>query len=982
MKTRKAFLAKVLAAAVTITSLLPGGAVTADAADIQKSEEGWKVQKQASDWSDDFDDFLNLGGIQTWHIESTDADANVHNQGLAAASAPAAVYAADIDITAPDTTEDGTPNRIISFDILPKHKEGSTGSTADDMRFGVLLKYVDPVNWVYLGYDPTGWFLEWDVQGESSYRSGVISKTQFALEDDTFHHIEIEYLSSKAIKVTLQKMEQNDDGEWVATSDEPVTTTLNDACIEHIKRYATISAQAPEGSDEELTLPLPIYFGFKAGTYSGTKTNVDIANVETNANIRNEMESLRYAYCGWTAIKAGRNPREILSVASVGGVNYSSIDASESDTAKTVSYTNSVMDDFSEGSVSAVLRPFGEEDSNVTSEFYLNAKAATSQDPLGVQVGYNGTNWGYKIGNDFTAATTQVAGPKAMHDYKVDISFTGDNHFNASIVEVQHAGDEDEVNGGDDYLKGDFSTVVANSEIKIAENVALPDDFPETGTVSITAGAGLNLRLRNVNYSKTTYQSATDFLGNAYTTVMNRNNNDNTFYTAAWENFAAARTAASGKLTAQGVMTEQGARSLLKEMEDAWTALNVDDNKIAPDKAKLNAAKTEIDGYIASKDNYDYDGTALTNQLDTVLSEVTGLIDKTPASLTKSEVTTALANWTAEKAKIAEKKATAEDKAALDTAITEAAGKYNAADADYYDNWSNYADALAAVNELKAAENPSKLAITNAIAALKDAMEKLELKAATSAEKSAFESSLTAIKNDVNGKLQPDAAYNAALKEAEDLLAEAAPKKKSLDEALAKVQAAKNNLKPVDTTPAPPVSQDPAVGAPYTDAASGMAYTVGANQTVTLTSGNKTAKTVTINSVTINGKEYKVTEIAANAFKNAKMTKLTVGDNVTTINKNAFAGCKALKTVVIGQNVKSIKANAFSKCTKINTVTFKNAKKLPSMKNAFKNANKKPKKVNVKKALVKNAKKKKSVLNALKAAGFKKITAKNIKGVK
>ena len=109
MKTRKAFLAKVLAAAVAITSLLPGGAMTANAADVQLFSEGWKVQKVPAKadpnwewkWDDEFEDELNLNGIQTWHIQSSDADGNQH-VNFASPAAPAAVYAADIDITAPE----------------------------------------------------------------------------------------------------------------------------------------------------------------------------------------------------------------------------------------------------------------------------------------------------------------------------------------------------------------------------------------------------------------------------------------------------------------------------------------------------------------------------------------------------------------------------------------------------------------------------------------------------------------------------------------------------------------------------------------------------------------------------------------------------------------------------------------------------------------------------------------------------------------
>ena len=68
MKTKKAFLAKVLAAAVTITSILPGGALTANAATIKDTTDGWKVERTAGNWSGEFDDGVNLGGIQTWRL--------------------------------------------------------------------------------------------------------------------------------------------------------------------------------------------------------------------------------------------------------------------------------------------------------------------------------------------------------------------------------------------------------------------------------------------------------------------------------------------------------------------------------------------------------------------------------------------------------------------------------------------------------------------------------------------------------------------------------------------------------------------------------------------------------------------------------------------------------------------------------------------------------------------------------------------------
>ena len=55
---------------------------------------------------------------------------------------------------------------------------------------------------------------------------------------------------------------------------------------------------------------------------------------------------------------------------------------------------------------------------------------------------------------------------------------------------------------------------------------------------------------------------------------------------------------------------------------------------------------------------------------------------------------------------------------------------------------------------------------------------------------------------------------------------------------------------------------------------------------------NKKAKTVSIPAtVKIRGKKYKVTQIAEGAFKNnKKVTKVTIGSNVSKISKNAFSG--------------------------------------------------------------------------------------------
>ncbi|MBR6403734.1 MAG: leucine-rich repeat protein [Eubacterium sp.] len=84
--------------------------------------------------------------------------------------------------------------------------------------------------------------------------------------------------------------------------------------------------------------------------------------------------------------------------------------------------------------------------------------------------------------------------------------------------------------------------------------------------------------------------------------------------------------------------------------------------------------------------------------------------------------------------------------------------------------------------------------------------------------------------------------------------------------------------------------------------------------------------------------------------KNCK--KATVRNNVkvggvlfkvTVINKNAFANCKKLQTVVIGTNVVKINAGAFKGCKQLKTVHIKTNKLKYVGKNAFKGVHKKVK---------------------------------------
>ena len=92
------------------------------------------------------------------------------------------------------------------------------------------------------------------------------------------------------------------------------------------------------------------------------------------------------------------------------------------------------------------------------------------------------------------------------------------------------------------------------------------------------------------------------------------------------------------------------------------------------------------------------------------------------------------------------------------------------------------------------------------------------------------------------------------------------------------------------------------------------------------TGAKKNAKTVTIPAtVKVNGKSYKVTNIAAGALKgNTKLTKVTIGKNINKIGKNAFKGCKNLKNIII----KTKKLTA----SKVGAGAFKNIKKNATFK--------------------------------------------------
>ncbi len=139
-----------------------------------------------------------------------------------------------------------------------------------------------------------------------------------------------------------------------------------------------------------------------------------------------------------------------------------------------------------------------------------------------------------------------------------------------------------------------------------------------------------------------------------------------------------------------------------------------------------------------------------------------------------------------------------------------------------------------------------------------------------------------------------------------------------------------NVIQPPKPTNIPGTVQPPLASTVLKDSASGMSYKV-------LVQGNSVAfcsvfskvitKAAVPDTVTIDGINYKVTEISNNAFSGCKKLKsVTIGKYVTKIGDNAFNNCISLKKVVIPASVVKIGKKAFYGCKKLNSIIIKTQK--------------------------------------------------------
>lgn len=199
------------------------------------------------------------------------------------------------------------------------------------------------------------------------------------------------------------------------------------------------------------------------------------------------------------------------------------------------------------------------------------------------------------------------------------------------------------------------------------------------------------------------------------------------------------------------------------------------------------------------------------------------------------------------------------------------------------------------------------------------------------AARAADESTETAVLKDLLAKL----------KDAEENLEKKEPEKPSDDNPGQPTNPSQPTNPGQPTNPEQPIEE----GKTYAEGDYSYKVTSTSRLTAEVTGTNKEGLTkITVyNTVKLGGKSYKVTSVGASAFKgNKKITSVSIGKNVQTIGKNAFAGCVKLKKVTAkSTKLKQIGSKAFFKCKALKSITIK-SKTLKSVgKNAFKGINKK-----------------------------------------
>lgn len=146
---------------------------------------------------------------------------------------------------------------------------------------------------------------------------------------------------------------------------------------------------------------------------------------------------------------------------------------------------------------------------------------------------------------------------------------------------------------------------------------------------------------------------------------------------------------------------------------------------------------------------------------------------------------------------------------------------------------------------------------------------------------------------------------------------------------------------PIEKLPAKNQDKKIIADAKYTVAGSVYKVLSPKAKTVSVVKAKNVKNYIISATVKIKGKTFKVVQVEANALKGAKIAKVTVGKNVKTLKKNAFAGSKATKVVLQTKSLKKSQIKGCMKGSKVKTVYVKvgtkaqNKKVLESYKKIF-----------------------------------------------
>ena len=353
---RKALLAKALAFALAVSVVAPGAVNVNAAVIVTRTQVSGTETKDT--WSPELGS-VSVGGESYLHLQSSATNNNNQNSDYSLEVAPAVILDMERDMR---QIED----QAISVDLYPN-------GTVANMRFGIMVKYVNATNWAYLNYDVGKWLLEYRYGDDTAYPT-IEGLSAMANNENT--NVKIEYTEEDTIKVTLTKED---------STVEEGTITVN--------ALAQLDELAASSGAE-------VRFGFKAGTYSTNITDVNLRNMKVGD------ESLMDDKWDWVVGREG----QVFEPQLVGGTEYAVVDAADGD----VVSADTDVSDFTDGTVSAKIMPVSDNPA-----FALDARYSESGK---VQVGYADGKWYYAV----NGTKTQADGPQIAKDTLYEVSVTID----------------------------------------------------------------------------------------------------------------------------------------------------------------------------------------------------------------------------------------------------------------------------------------------------------------------------------------------------------------------------------------------------------------------------------------------------------------------------------------------------------------------------------------------------------------------------